>query len=614
MHDKFYFFVEHWKLTRNDAGAFEKLLLSLLGYCLHSGTDNVAYDVTIQSQIEWAKTLRSFPSSHYISVVGKLETAEVNSWRAYELVGLAYRTATNLLRSEAPPRICGVDTSSWMHTGSDGLLTVYTQEYPRLFTTAAANSTTTVDSVCSGECNQRPNSCQMCLPSQSRSKNTKATAGAWPTHIGRQFSSTELYAESVQLERGVWHYTHRNISHLNAGLGCKETWGFLMQAVQVLAHSRNQQRLSVSPTSAPTVTVINGSVTTTMSGTGRKKSKSHRSCSSKDLPRIDRTLAVGTGGKPISTSPDMQSAAHLHLPCHHTSTAMAFRWSNLIFAAILASIIAVPHLYAFFLDRSDGMVISSSISLPSGLFILLCAGLFCSALFFLVALKPSPPSDASYFYFPNDSYLLAETAEIAYAMYRVACVSDMYFGAMLSSAPAWLFTAGSMSSTSILCEMLLLSLLPRPLFDFKNQPAAVLLGILLNFYPAPWIAAVRRGGNVLFLALGLECLAKLPWLVIYCTRREDNKSSGALLRRYCTLSSMLLYIACWGWFVCELWTLNNSFQSSVASAVDTTSVDGGGGMYTTFCVIFVLWAAYPLSKFQDLSECVQYVMIERYHY
>ena len=113
-------------MTWQHEGALYKLVLSFLGFCLHSGTDNVAYDATVRSQLAWSKVLRSLPHSYYISVVGYLPST-IKIKTQLDASNSASSGASSILY-----RLCGVDTSQWLDHGSDGLLSVATQEFPVL--------------------------------------------------------------------------------------------------------------------------------------------------------------------------------------------------------------------------------------------------------------------------------------------------------------------------------------------------------------------------------------------------------------------------------------------------------------------------------------------------
>lgn len=102
----------------------------MLGVCIHTTTDNSAYDMTLQSQLAWSDHLPTRPDTYYLSVVG---TSYKKSPIAYVYTILLY-----MLRA-LPKSVCGIDTSDWLQRGYDGLLTAYTQEYPKLGTLSHAS-------------------------------------------------------------------------------------------------------------------------------------------------------------------------------------------------------------------------------------------------------------------------------------------------------------------------------------------------------------------------------------------------------------------------------------------------------------------------------------------
>ena len=111
---------DYWKLSRKHPNASTKLGMACLGMCIHSTTDNSSYDMTLQSQLAWARQLGELDSIYFLSIVGTAcDSADKASSIAFEL-------RKSMLR-KMPYEVAGVDTSDWMDEGFDGLLTARTQ-------------------------------------------------------------------------------------------------------------------------------------------------------------------------------------------------------------------------------------------------------------------------------------------------------------------------------------------------------------------------------------------------------------------------------------------------------------------------------------------------------
>ena len=120
------FKLDYWKLSRSRPGALRRLLNAFGGFCIHSTTDNAAYDMTLHSQLEWSNTLHSISGTYYSSIVGTTFENEPSI-----LAYLVYTLRPYILRS-VPRSVLGIDTSQWMESGFDGLLSARTQEFPFL--------------------------------------------------------------------------------------------------------------------------------------------------------------------------------------------------------------------------------------------------------------------------------------------------------------------------------------------------------------------------------------------------------------------------------------------------------------------------------------------------
>lgn len=120
------FKLDYWKLSYTREGSFARLLYALGGYCIHSTTDNAAYDMTIHSQLEWSQLLHSIEGTFYSSIVGTTFQNDPSM-----LSYLIYALRPYFLRT-IPRNVVGIDTNKWMETGFDGLLSARTQEFPFL--------------------------------------------------------------------------------------------------------------------------------------------------------------------------------------------------------------------------------------------------------------------------------------------------------------------------------------------------------------------------------------------------------------------------------------------------------------------------------------------------
>lgn len=101
--------MDHWNLGYNQHGAHYRFLKALCGYCLHSTTDNISYDASIQSQLAWNGVLRSYPNTFYLSLVGNYIT---DSQTPFSLL----RSVVDMLLIDGERdfgTIAGLDVSQW---------------------------------------------------------------------------------------------------------------------------------------------------------------------------------------------------------------------------------------------------------------------------------------------------------------------------------------------------------------------------------------------------------------------------------------------------------------------------------------------------------------------
>ena len=141
---------------------------------MHTNKDNISYDASIHSQLIWSKHLKLYPCTFYFNLVGKLDDKSFMNLEypiKYLLKIINYQSPTSF--------ISGVDTSNWGATGNDGLLEVYTQEYPfRLILDKTA-----------------------------------------PRY---QINQIDFIDENFV--KGEWLYMHKNISHISLFLGHQSIW------------------------------------------------------------------------------------------------------------------------------------------------------------------------------------------------------------------------------------------------------------------------------------------------------------------------------------------------------------------------------------------------------
>jgi hypothetical protein len=103
--------IEHWKLGYGYNGSLLRLLKALFGVCVHSTTDNIAYDASVQSQLAWNVVHKAYKSTYYLSLVGKLDEKSSTSGVAAVFRSLvAVLLRDNGLKCD---KISGIDVSHW---------------------------------------------------------------------------------------------------------------------------------------------------------------------------------------------------------------------------------------------------------------------------------------------------------------------------------------------------------------------------------------------------------------------------------------------------------------------------------------------------------------------
>jgi len=251
------------------------LLISFLGYCaVHSNTDNIAHDASIPSQHQWQKLLRTFPSCYYISIVGDIQP----SWSS--LTALEYLDNLHLLLVRTalftmPPIVAGMNSMKWMDTGTDNLLSVFTQEFPRLHDGPPCCIQHTSNAVCGDRVDQR-------LGQEYGSIHAEGP----PVH--NKHYILDLVSDDLKI--GTWNYTRRDMSHLSTAFGSDKSWTTIFQALQSL--------LAASST----------------------------------VPKLEKTRDSSLNEQPtrlVHTQPDMQTV-DFSLPCVDSSFGMSYHYSNLV--------------------------------------------------------------------------------------------------------------------------------------------------------------------------------------------------------------------------------------------------------------------------------------------
>ena len=277
----YHYYVDQWKLKCHYPGSLQKLFMACLGYCaLHSHTDNIAFDASSHSQMSWQKFLRTYSSSYYISLVGDIRSASSETITFIERVKNSFNIMQLLLLKKATrdisPVIAGMSTAQWSNTGTDNLLSVFSQEYPRLY---------------------------------ESSIQRRSDAASWEDQrLGRHYSSISVESfpfhnnhyisdlSSGNLKIGTWNYTRRDMSHLSTAFCCHKSWNTIFQALQSLMDALKYDKT------------------------------------------LDSSLKQSTSHVPPPHRPDMQTI-DFSLPCVDSSLGMSYRFSNLIIGACLITIL-----------------------------------------------------------------------------------------------------------------------------------------------------------------------------------------------------------------------------------------------------------------------------------
>ena len=181
----------HWNLSHDNSNSFMKLINSLLGVTVGSNTDNAAYDMTIQSQLKWAKYLQTYPNTFYFSLTGRINfnTKETKTDTIYKKIlrnlNTVFIEIFFYLIGVFDMKICDIDCSEWFHHGWDGLVSCFSQTKPS-------------------------------LPS--------------PHHHPSGLIHEKL--ESTSLIPGHWYSWELPNDHLRLAIGCSYSWNFLRNVIE----------------------------------------------------------------------------------------------------------------------------------------------------------------------------------------------------------------------------------------------------------------------------------------------------------------------------------------------------------------------------------------------
>jgi hypothetical protein len=203
-----------------------------------SNTDNAAYDLSLHSQSVWAESLRDFPESYYMSIVGALSPQKHSSTMLHTLSlafdatqkALMYALFAGLNGCSCSDRgshddqegfIADIDTKGWLANGWDGFVTVTTQTRPFL-------------SSLQHKYDQQSHGSHDCSSTTVRLPLSSKEAMMLP--LGRQ-----------EVRPGIWHSTTLPIEHMRLVTACAATWECVWQAVRTFETSRRQVESSLLP-------------------------------------------------------------------------------------------------------------------------------------------------------------------------------------------------------------------------------------------------------------------------------------------------------------------------------------------------------------------------------
>eukprot|EP01034_Spumella_vulgaris_P024532 gene24532-30888_t len=214
-----------WGMDNSHRGSLLCLFHALLGFCIHSTTDNVSYDASVHAQRVWGSELVTFPSCYYVSVVGLGTTLpHINSenmttcGRLLQYIGEIY---LRLSAGHIPQCVGGgLSSAHWSEGRHDGLLNAHTQEYPKLHTS-----------------NNSKIHKNLRFTDQYHKHHVN-------THSPHNVASAVLSPPLLLETRGCWHHIQQqDVTHLSAAFGDRDVWTCLwtMSATITLSADRDSK-------------------------------------------------------------------------------------------------------------------------------------------------------------------------------------------------------------------------------------------------------------------------------------------------------------------------------------------------------------------------------------
>jgi hypothetical protein len=129
------FKMTHWNLRHNHQSSLFHLIRVFMGICIHTATDNSAYDMTVHSQLVWNRHLRASAEVYYLSIVGTNCYSPTSS----SLHRFFYLMRTLMIRVIPSSVQCGtgqipllIKASDLIDSKFDGMLYSLEQGYPSL--------------------------------------------------------------------------------------------------------------------------------------------------------------------------------------------------------------------------------------------------------------------------------------------------------------------------------------------------------------------------------------------------------------------------------------------------------------------------------------------------
>lgn len=191
----------HWRLDHRQPHSLLDLMLIFCGYGILSHTDHLAYDTSVQSQMQWQQSNRCFPCTRYVSIVGNIMPSADQPFTSMPWSQKLTYLFDKYCRGKVPQEVAGLDVSQWNQHGCDGLLSVHTQELPHLIGSPTLKRIATFNT-------------------------------------------------DVVLERGIWHCHYTQNSHLAAAFKDKAAWTTIMAAVDCIVANQNIESSSMQTRSS----------------------------------------------------------------------------------------------------------------------------------------------------------------------------------------------------------------------------------------------------------------------------------------------------------------------------------------------------------------------------